>query len=84
MTKIYTLDNDKMNEIMTLAMRATLNALSAENIITSEQASDFSDSHVCLKVDNASMWSRLLTKLKLSPLEDTFYAMVFKNQDTPQ
>jgi hypothetical protein len=75
---MYTMTNDQINETMTLAMMATLEALESEGLLTEEQCTEFRDTHICLKVDKNSIWKWIREKCGFKNEDNVCYAVVFK------
>ena len=56
---INTISGQDIDHALTQAMKATLDALVAEGLIENDTALEFKDSHICLPVDDSSIWNRI-------------------------
>ncbi len=54
---------DEINAALTNGMRSTLEALVTEGLLDPEVAEQFNTTHVCIMVDNTSVWSNIRAKL---------------------
>ena len=75
--KYYQMQDTDINDVMSMAMNATLSALVSEKLLTDAQAVVFRDTHVCLKVDDKSIWRWIKKKFKLEAEDDSYWAVVF-------
>lgn len=69
---------DEINKSLTNSMLATLDALVKEKCITEETAKEFAATHVCLMVDNSTIWSRLWATIGFPTDKDVWCPTVFK------
>ena len=77
--KVYTFQEADLNAAMTSSMVATLNSLVSEEIISEEKAVEYMNTHVCLMVNNNTVWYRLKKFLKWSTTDtDAYWPVVFK------
>lgn len=75
---IRSISGTDIDATMTNSMVATLNSLVSEGLITEEQGVEFLNTHVCLMVNNDSVWYRIRKFLKWTGDENAFWPVVFK------
>ena len=77
--QLYQMEDKDINDVMGMAMNATLASLVKENLLPEDKAVKFRDTHVCLKVDNNNIWRWVKKKLGLESKDDAYWAVVFSS-----
>lgn len=81
----YQMSNEDMNSTMTLAMNATIFSLTNEGLLTKEKGEEYKNTHICLKIDNRTIWDRIRAKFGFKfECDDTYSAVIVKVPSEPE
>lgn len=73
-----TISGSDIDQALTLAMQATLQALVDEGMVDEKQAVEFADSHICMPVNEDGIWLRVRSWIGLEKKEGVSYPVIFK------